>query len=109
MRYEANLYKTGPKAKIYRFGYMLDREHTAWKSDGIKNDMDFRRIMSESMLDEDRNKFLSLVILLDTPPSGVAQQILSSKGTTLAEINLMAQPDGGGTNHPSTARFSNVT
>jgi hypothetical protein len=68
MRYEANLYSGGPKAKVYRFGYLIDRENPAWKSDGIRNDMDFRRIISEAMLDEDRNKFLSLVILLDSSP-----------------------------------------
>lgn len=110
MRYEANLYSTGPKAKIYRFGYEIDKEHIAWKSDGIKNDVDFRRIITEVMFDEDVNKFSSLVILLDAAPSGgIGQQILASKGSTLSEINLMAQTDGSSTNHPSTAKFTEIT
>jgi len=110
MRFMATMFSTQTKTKVFRFGYTIDNSgRPAWKSDGIKKDFDFKRIISESIFDEDRNKFKNIVVLMEISTNGGIAQLLGNKGTTFFELNLMAQPDNGGTNNPPTAKFSKVT
>jgi hypothetical protein len=105
----ANMVSTQSKTRVVKFGYSIDQNHIAWKSDIIKNDADFRRIMDDAFLDADRNKFNSIVVLMEISNNGGMGSLTGNTGTTFAELNLMAFPDSGGVNHPPTVKFRNVS
>ncbi|MEP6848554.1 MAG: hypothetical protein ABI999_06840, partial [Acidobacteriota bacterium] len=80
-----------------------------WKSGLINKDFDFRRIMTDVMLDEEHNKFMSITVLLEMSMSGGISPMLGYVNTTFAELNIMAQSDSGTTNRPSTVKFIRPT
>ena len=109
MRYSGNFSSVQQKTKVYKFGYDIGGGHISWKSGSIKNDVNFRHVISEAMLSEDTNKFASLVVLMDISPSGGVPLMTGNVGTTFSEFILMAQPDNSTTNMPSTAKFKDAT
>jgi len=98
-----------PKTQVYKFGYQIDSNHIQWKSDVIKNEIDFRRMINDAILNSDRNQFNSIVVLAEISSSGGISLMSGNMGTTYAEFNLMAQLDSSVTNKPPTAKFKRVT
>jgi len=108
MKYMANMVSTQSKTRVVKFGYNVDQNNIAWKSDIVKNDADFRRMM-DAFLDPDRNKFNSIVVMMEISNNGGMGSLAGNVGTTFAELNLMAFPDSGGINHPPSVKFRNVS
>ena len=106
----ATMFKNPNKTKVYKFGYDINASgRPSWKSGTIKNDLDFRRIMSDVMLDEEHNKFMSITVLMEMSTTGGISPLIASVKTTFSELNIMAQPDNGATSRPSTVKFINPT
>lgn len=108
MRFTATMFNGQPQTKVYKFGYKIDASNNvAWKSEGIKNLMDFMHRAENSLMDPDTNRFSNIVLWLEVNAKGIGA-LFSNVGTNYSEINIKAVDDNSGSNASKIVSFKSL-
>ncbi|HYJ91244.1 MAG TPA: hypothetical protein VEV84_08050 [Pyrinomonadaceae bacterium] len=107
MRYTVSWEQRMRAAKLYRFGYSIDK-NVFWKSDGIKSNGQFRHVATDSLMNFDQNRFQNIWLWTDVDQNASFGPLYTNVGQNFMKIVLSSQEDGMSTNVPPRVIFRDL-